>query len=152
MNRMKIDREKQDIGSYTSLGKSDLRGVKRGSGTAFEQELTQRREAETQLKMQEILKELDRLSEKLNRNLNINDLMLYKKMVKNFLKEATSQAYLLKQERGRNRRGRTMLTTITIINSEVEQLIDDFMKKKKEPLEVLSALDKIRGMLVDLMI
>lgn len=149
---MKIDREKKDIGSYTSLGKSDLRGVKRSSGAAFEQELTQRREVESRFKMQEILKELDRLGEKLNRNLNINDLMLYKKMVKNFLKEATSQAYLLKQERGRNRRGRTMLTTIATIDSEVEELIDDFMKKKKEPLEVLTALDKIRGMLVDLMI
>ncbi|MEN6351633.1 MAG: YaaR family protein [Syntrophomonas sp.] len=149
---MKIDREKKDIGGYTSLGKSDLRGIKRGSGAAFEQELTQRREVESQFKMQEILKELDRLSEKLNHNLNINDLMLYKKMVKNFLKEATSQAYLLKQERGRNRRGRTMLTTISTINLEVEQLIDDFMKKKKEPIEVLTALDKIRGMLVDLMI
>ncbi|MDD3269832.1 MAG: YaaR family protein [Syntrophomonadaceae bacterium] len=149
---MKIDRDKKDIGSYSTLGKSDVRGVKRGSESSFDQELTQHREAASRFKMDEILQELERLGEKLNRNLNINDLMLYKKRVKNFLQEATAQAYLLKQERGRNRRGRTMLTTIATINSEVEQLIEDFLKKKKEPLEVLEALDKIRGMLVDLMI
>ena len=149
---MKIERDGKNIGSYTTLGKADLRGVKRGSESAFDQELTQQREAAGRYKMEEILKELDRLGEKLNRNLNINDLMLYKKRVKNFLQEATTQAYLLKQERGRNRRGRTMLTTIATIDTEVEQLIEDFLKKKKEPMEVLETLDKIRGMLVDLMI
>lgn len=149
---MKIERDNKDIGSYSTLGKADVRGVKRGSETTFDQELTQHREAAGRYKMEEILKELDRLGEKLNRNLNINDLMLYKKRVKNFLQEATAQAFLLKQERGRNRRGRTMLTTIATIDSEVEQLLEDFIKKKKEPLEVLEMLDKIRGMLVDLMI
>lgn len=149
---MKIERDSKDIGSYTTLGKADVRGVNRGSESTFDQELTQRREAAGRYKMEEILKELERLGEKLNKNLNINDLMLYKKRVKNFLQEATTQAYLLKQERGRNRRGRTMLTTIATIDSEVEQLIEDFIKKKKEPLEVLEMLDKIRGMLVDLMI
>ncbi len=149
---MKIERDSKDIGSYTTLGKADVRGVNRGSESTFDQELTQRREAAGRYKMEEILKELERLGEKLNKNLNINDLMLYKKRVKNFLQEATTQAYLLKQERGRNRRGRTMLTTIATIDSEVEQLLEDFIKKKKEPLEVLEMLDKIRGMLVDLMI
>ncbi|MDD2619538.1 MAG: YaaR family protein [Syntrophomonadaceae bacterium] len=149
---MKIDRDKKGVGSFKTLGKADVREVKRGSESAFDQELTQHREAASRFKMEEILKDLERLGDKLNNNLNINDLMLYKKRVKNFLQEATAQAYILKQERGRNRRGRTMLTTIATIDSEVEMLIEDFIKKKKEPMEVLELLDKIRGMLVDLMI
>ena len=149
---MKIERDSKDIGSYSTLGKADVRGVKRSTESAFDQELTQHREAASRFKMAEILQELEHLGEKLKRNLNINDLMLYKKRVKNFLQEATAQAYLLKQERGKNRRGRTMLTTIATIDTEVEQLIEDFIKKKKEPMEVLEMLDKIRGMLVDLMI
>lgn len=147
---MKIDRDKKGIGSYISPGKNLAPEVRRVSPGSFEQELMQKRESEMQMRMKEILKELDRISGRLSRNLNINDLMLYKKMVKNFLQEATLRAYALHKERGRSRRGRTLLLTISVIDEEVDAMIEDFMNNKKEPMEVLNAMDKIRGMLVDL--
>lgn len=149
---MKIERDKKDLRNFGSLAKTNKREVIKASESTFEQDLAQRQEIEYQARMKEILQELDKLGEKLNRSLNLNDLMLYKKMVKKFLQEAISQAYLLQQERGRNRRGRTMLLSIKTIDLEIEQLLDDFIKKKKEAVDVLITLDKIRGMLVDLMI
>lgn len=149
---MKIEREKRDLNQYPSLEKTSFQGIKKGTPSSFERELAQRTAGESRYRMQEILQELDRLSEKLEKSLTINDLMLYKKMVKNFLREATTQAYLLKQERGRSRRGRTMLITINVVDAEIEKLINDFIKQKKDPVDVLTLLDKIRGMLVDLMI
>lgn len=147
---MKIDRDKKGIGSYISPGKNQVPEVRRANPGSFEQELMHKRESEMQMRMKEILKELDRISGRLSRNLNINDLMLYKKMVKNFLKEAMLRAYALNKERGRSRRGRTLLLTISVIDEEVDAMIADFMNNKKEPVEVLNAMDKIRGMLVDL--
>jgi len=79
---MKIDRDKKGIGSYISPGKSQIPEVKRVNPGSFEQELMHKRESELQLRMKEILKELDRIGGRLSRNLNINDLMLYKRMVK----------------------------------------------------------------------
>jgi uncharacterized protein YaaR (DUF327 family) len=147
---MKIDRDKKEL-SLGALPRPTTRGVERAQSSSFDQELAQRREAECQLKMQELLRELDRLGESLKRSLTIQDLVLYRKLVKQFLKEATSRAYSLKQEQSRSRRGRTLLITIQTVDQEVEALVDDFIRKKKEPVEVLTALDKIRGMLVDLM-
>lgn len=147
---MKIDRDKQGIGSYISPGKSQASEVKRKDPGSFEQELMHKRESELQMRMKEILKELDRIESRLSRNLNINDLMLYKRMVRNFLQEATLRAYALNKERGRSRRGRTLLLTINVIDEEVDAMIDDFMNNKKEPVDILNAMDKIRGMLVDL--
>ncbi|MDD2372885.1 MAG: YaaR family protein [Syntrophomonadaceae bacterium] len=150
---MKIDRERDKINSFGAPGKKGVQGVKKSTASSsFEQELAQRRDAESQYRMQEILKEIDRLNDKLNRSLNINDLMLYKKMVKQFLQEASARAYAVKQERGRNRRGRSLLISITTIDHEMEKLIEDFVRDPKEPVDVLVTLDKIRGMLVDLMI
>lgn len=150
---MKIDRERDKINSFGAPGKKGVQGVKKSTASSsFEQELAQRRDAESQYRMQEILKEIDRLNDKLNRSLNINDLMLYKKMVKQFLQEASARAYAVKQERGRNRRGRSLLISITTIDHEMEKLIEDFVRDPKEPVDVLATLDKIRGMLVDLMI
>jgi|ADurb_Val_03_Slu_FD_contig_111_19488_length_4049_multi_3_in_0_out_0_4 hypothetical protein len=149
---MKIERGKKELRGFSLLGKAESREVKRGSSSNFEQELSQKREAESQLRMQEILKKLDKLGDQLKYKVNLNDLMLYRKLIRNFLQEATAKAYLLQKERGRNRRGRTMLTTISIVDQEVEQLINDFIGQKKEAVEILTTLDKIRGMLVDMMI
>jgi len=149
---MKIERERDKLNNFAAPGKPGLQGVKKGAASSFEQELVQRQQVEENLRMQEILKEIDRLNDRLSRSLTLHDLMTYKKMVKRFLTEATARAYSIKQERGRNRRGRSLLISITTIDREVEQLIEDFVRNRKEPVEVLAALDKIRGMLVDLMI
>ncbi|MGI5921706.1 MAG: DUF327 family protein [Syntrophomonadaceae bacterium] len=147
---MKIERGKGRLDRYAATGKSYLKGVSKGEKSSFEQELSYHRDRTLQL--QEILTEMDRVNDRLSKNLNINDLMLYKKLVKNFLQEACNQAYAVKQQRGRNRRGRTLLVTIDTINTEVEKLISDFVSKAKEPVEILETMDKIRGMLVDLMV
>ncbi len=149
---MKIERSKKELSKYPSLGKTELPEVKRVAETAFEQELAYRQEAAMQFRIQEILGQIEHLTESLSRNININDLMRYKKLVRDFLKEATSEAYQLSKKRGRNRRGRTLLLTVNTIDAEVEKLINDFRGKKSEPMEILETLDKIRGMLVDLMI
>jgi len=150
---MKIDRERDKISNFSAPGKRGVQGVQKSTASSsFEQELAQRRDAESQYRMQEILKDIDRLNDKLNRSLNVNDLMLYKKKVKQFLQEATTRAYAVKQERGRNRRGRSLLISVTTIDREVENLIEDFVREPREPVDVLATLDKIRGMLLDLMV
>ncbi|HWP98222.1 MAG TPA: YaaR family protein [Syntrophomonadaceae bacterium] len=149
---MKIDREKKGISGYIPSGKSSGPEVKKASAANFEQELLNKRESDQRFRMKELLQEIDRISQRLGRSLNVNDLMLYKRMVKGFLQEATALTYAIKQERGRSRRGRTLLMTISVVDQEVETLIDDFVQKKKEPIEILKVLDKIRGMLVDLII
>lgn len=148
---MRIDREKKGVGKYLTPGRSTGQEIRPVSSTTFEQELTQKREANTHQLMKELLQEIDIITQRLSRSLTVNDLMLYKRTVKGFLKEATSLAYGIRQERGRSRRGRTLLITIGVIDKEVDALIDDFMKNKKDPVDILDRMDKIRGMLVDLM-
>lgn len=149
---MKIDRNKKELSSFSTLGKAGVPEVKRGTESSFEHELGQRQDIISQLKMREILSEIDKITQKLNRNINLNDLMLYKKLVKNFLKEASSEAYQVSKRRGRNRSGRTVLVTVNTIDNEIDSLINEFRDNKTEPMEILTTLDKIRGMLLDLMI
>lgn len=149
---MKIDRDKKDWRAYTPVSSSSTREVQPRPPSGFEQELSQRQETERRLRMQEILQQLDGVADRLKRTLSINDLMLYKRLVKDFLQEATSLAYVLKQEHGRSRRGRSLLVTIQTVDREVDHLLDQFTRQKAEPMKVLTALDKIRGMLLDLMV
>lgn len=150
--KMKIERSKKELSSFSTLGKAGVPDVKRGSESSFDQELNQRQEMINQLKMREILAEIDKITNKLNRSINLSDLMLYKKLVRDFLREASSEAYQVSKRRGRNRSGRTVLVTVNTIDNEIDSLITEFRENKTEPMEILTALDKIRGMLLDLMI
>lgn len=149
---MKVNRDKKEWTKYTTVGSKTSHGVQRRPSASFEQELSQHHQSQGRVKMQEILQQLDQVSDRLKRSLSISDLMLYKRLVKDFLQEAASQAYLLKQEHGRSRRGRALLVTIQTVDKEIEQMLDDFTRGTPEPLEVLETLDKIRGILVDLMV
>jgi len=149
---MKINRDKKEWTKFTTVSSKASREVQRRPGASFEQELSQHHQSQGRRKMQEIMQQLDQVSDRLKRSLNISDLMLYKRLVKDFLQEAASQAYLLKQEHGRSRRGRALLVTIQTVDKEIEQMLDDFTRRTPEPLEVLETLDKIRGMLIDLMV
>ena len=85
-------------------------------------------------------------------NLNLDDLISCKKLVQSFLKEATARAYLVNQERSFTRRGaRSILVTVEKINHEVEEIVNGFATRRNDPVEILAALDKIRGLLVDLL-
>lgn len=148
---MKIDRDKRGLNNFSTVTRKNQIEVTRKDSATFNDELCQRQEAEGRFRMQELLGEMDRLTKRLKNNLNVSDLMLYKKMVKQFLQEATSKAYDLNQQSGRSRRGRSILVTIKTVDREVEQLLDEFVRQKSNPLEVLETLDKIRGMLIDLM-
>lgn len=149
---MKVERDKKNLSSFSTVGQTGASTVRRKAEASFDQELVYRQNLHTQGRMQEILLAIDHLTEQMNHSLTIQDLMRYRKLVKDFLKEASLQIYDIERRRGRVRGGRTVLVTIHTIDQEMEALVQDFLHQRREPLEVLETLDKIRGMLVDLMI
>lgn len=149
---MKIQRGDKQAGGFIPIHNNNLAEIKHKQGSTFDQELNHRQNEFEQFKMQEILAEIDKINAVLIKKLTLRDLMLYKKKVRDFLQAATACAYRLQKEKGRHRRGRTLLLTIKTIDCEVERMIADFIAQKNEPVAVLANLDKIKGMLLDCMI
>lgn len=149
---VKIDRNRKSTGDFARIGKRDVNEVAPGQKSSFASDLLEKEDQMCQMRMKEILAEIDKLGSKLSSSLNVDDLMKYKKLVQNFLKEATSRAYAVNRESSFTRRGaRSVLVSIKRINQEVEDLLTEFIRGKKESFEVLETIDKIRGMLVDLL-
>ncbi|MGE5454254.1 MAG: YaaR family protein [Methylocystaceae bacterium] len=132
-----------------AVGKTDINRAEPGQ---FESDLLNKHEEYSQARMKEMLQDIDRLAKRLVGNLNINDLMLYRRMIKDFMREATARAYRVRQQRGGLRRhGRSVLITIEEIDKEVEAMLSDLVNSQTQGVDILETLDKIRGMLVDLM-
>jgi uncharacterized protein YaaR (DUF327 family) len=148
---VKIDRDQRRKDYLLPVSKSNI-PVQRKAETQFEQELHYQQAQTGRLRMQELLREIDQVNAQITRKLDLSNLMLFKKLVKDFLGEAAAQAYKIQKDKTRHRRGRTMLITIQTVNEELDELITGFMNAQPEPVDILASLDKIRGMLVDLMI
>ncbi len=149
---MRVERNRKNPRNFTLSSTKGIKEVKPTFRGEFSQELMEKEDHLYRTRMQEILGEIDSISDRLARNLNLNDLIKYKQLVQRFLKEATARAYLVNQERSFTRRGaRSILVSIERVNHEVEEILSGFTARRNEPVEVLAALDKIRGLLVDLL-
>lgn len=142
---------RDNAGSFNPpvVGKGDVSRPERGQ---FEADLMSKHEEYSQARMKELLQDIDRLAKRMATNLNINDIMLYRRMIKDFLREATSRAFRVRQQRGGLRRhGRSVLVTIEEVDKEVEAMLEELINSQGKGVDILETLDKIRGMLVDLM-
>ncbi len=149
---MRVESDRPFRRPATVQGNAGNTNARANSNNPFEQELSQHQHNLTQERMYELIREIELFEKTLQQNLSIDKILYYSKLVKAFLKEATGKAYLLQQERGLSRRGRTMLITINRINLEVEKVIQEFIQEEKEPMDILAGIDKIRGLLIDLMV
>jgi uncharacterized protein YaaR (DUF327 family) len=149
---VKIERNRRNNGNLIKFDKP-VNEVASAHKSDFAQDLLEKERQSYHQRMQELLVDIDKCIKALADNLNLNDLMRYKKLVQSFLKEATACAYLVNKESSFTRRGaRSILITVKMINQEVESLLREFANLKRDPMDVLETLDKIRGMLVDLLV
>ncbi len=79
------------------------------------------------------------------------ELKAYRELVRSFLGEVVGRAYTLQSQTGWDRQGRQKLySTIKEIDQHLTGLAEDVRHGQERQLEIMSKLDAIRGMLVDL--
>ncbi|MGB9809704.1 MAG: YaaR family protein [Caldanaerobacter sp.] len=120
--------------------------VGRKFNEAFEKEL----DKVYKERLSEILSEIDEAADKLKENLNLKDLLRYKKLVKKFLQEATSNMLKYTKKEHVDLRGRKKIySLVEKVDEELEKLTEEFLKESKK-IELLKMIDDIRGLLVDI--
>ncbi len=120
---------------------------------SFKDKLAELDQQEVKDRLDKLLDIVDEHGEKLKRSLDKKDMMEYKKRVKDFLKLIQEEFAQTKQSFSWDGRGN--LKTYTIIekvDKNLEALHDLFLEEQADVLEVLSKIDEIRGLLLDLYI
>jgi len=149
---VRIEGHRRKPADYTRASEPvGAKGVE-GVNSEFKQGLKEKEETYCRQRMELLLVEIDEMAEKLAQSLDLSQLMRYRRLVREFLKEATARAYLLREEKGLSRRGASsLLVTVRTVDAETEELLKKFASRKTTPDDILAILDKIRGMLVDLL-
>lgn len=101
--------------------------------------------------LNDMLSEIDEAAEKLKENLNIDNLLSYKKKVKQFLQNAVNSMFRRNKRESIGLNGRKKIYTIVDkVNDKLEMMTQEFIEGNKKNIDLLSAIEEIRGLLVDI--
>lgn len=98
-----------------------------------------------------LLKQIDKQAERLSKNIDIGELIAYKRLVSQFMREALESMVKFSKNSFLDRRGRHKIyAIIKKVDKELEKLTEDVLKKEKDNLNILKRLDDIRGLILDI--
>lgn len=103
------------------------------------------------IELQTFLDRLGTQGKKLSETLSLRDLKDFRDMVKSFLRSTFGQSRKLQEEASWDSQGRPkVMARIAKIDKVLEDLGKQLLDQQAKPLEVLTKIDEIRGMIVDL--
>ncbi|AFM42745.1 hypothetical protein Desaci_3864 [Desulfosporosinus acidiphilus SJ4] len=103
------------------------------------------------VELQTFLDRLGAQGKKLAQSLSISDLKDFRDMVKSFLRSTFGQSRKMQEDSSWDFHGRPkVMARISKIDHALEDLGKQLLDQQAKPLEVLTKIDEIRGLIVDL--
>ncbi|MGV8146885.1 MAG: YaaR family protein [Alkaliphilus sp.] len=102
--------------------------------------------------LEKLYSQIDQQSGRLSEKLNINEVVRYKKLVKEFLNIAVKNSHQFSKQNFLDRRGRHRVYCIVKnVDRELDELTKDFLSQEVDRLSIIKRLDDIRGLLLDVL-
>lgn len=119
--------------------------------TEFGQTLASKQKLQRQ-ELDEFLVRLDEVGKRLTQSLSLHDLMNFRDMVKTMLRSTFGQSRTMGEDSLWDYRGRPkVMARIQQIDSALEELGQKVLDEQSKPMEILSKIDEIRGLIIDLL-
>lgn len=101
--------------------------------------------------LEQLLDDVCRLGEVLKENPTFNNIRQYKQSIQQFLKLVMGQVVGVEEHiSGVNILKRKRFTLVNVVNQKLESLVVQILNNQSKQLEILSKIDEINGLLVDL--
>lgn len=115
-------------------------------------EKTEEKDTANTEEIQKLLKDIGLQGQLLKRSRNIEDLDVYKKLVKKYLLSILDLSEKAEKKTVYNRFKKEKITKIhlNVIDKELLELTKIFLSEQHDVLKIASKIDKIEGMLIDL--
>ena len=108
-------------------------------------------EEDLQAKLNTLLEEIDKQGEKLVKHMDIRDMKRYRESVKSFMNEVVTRSHKFSRENFLDKRGRHRVYGIVkLVDKNLDELANELIADEKNQLNILSKVDEIRGLLLDI--
>ena len=108
-------------------------------------------EKDLQEKLNSMMEEITAQGDKISKHMDIKDMKKYRELVKGFLNELVSRSHEFSRENFLDRRGRHRVYGIVrLVDKNLDDLAGELVKDEKDHLAIISKIDDIRGLLLDI--
>lgn len=108
-------------------------------------------DAALQTKLVEMMSEITQQGEKLKKKTDIRDMKHYRSLIRDFMNEVVSRSHEFSRENYLDRRGRhRVYGIIRRVDEALDELAQELVKEEKDNMAILSKIDEIRGLLLDI--
>jgi uncharacterized protein YaaR (DUF327 family) len=143
--------KRADTGRFPVRG-SDIHGVKAAEPATFRRMLTDLSKEMHAIRLLEMKKAIDEQGELLADRVDVREYEKYRRLIREFLDEIVSNGYSFSRESAYASRGRhRYIATVQIIDEKLDELGKEVMAEHSDQIGILSNIDDIRGLLLDLM-
>lgn len=108
-------------------------------------------EKDLQEKLNSMMEEITVQGDKISKHMDIKDMKKYRELVKGFLNEVVSRSHEFSRENFLDRRGRHRVYGIVrLVDKNLDDLAGELVKDEKDHIAIISKIDDIRGLLLDI--
>ena len=141
-----------DPSGYTARGHS-VRSANESEALLFKRTLTELSREAYIARLHEMKKDIDDQGKRLADKVDVKEFEKYRKLIREFIDEIVSNGYTFSKEDAFASKGRhRYIATIKIVDEKLDELGKQVMEENADQIEILSKIDDIRGLLLDMMI
>lgn len=108
-------------------------------------------ENELQAQLSLMMEEITQQGYRLGKRRDIRDMKQYRKLIQEFMNEIVSHTHEFSRENFLDKKGRhRVYGIIKQVNQALDELAEELLAEEKNNLEILSKIDEIRGLLLDI--
>ena len=99
-----------------------------------------------------MLEEITTHGKRLAKRMDLKDMKHYRELIKEFMNEIVNRSHKFSRENFLDKKGRhRVYTMIKLIDKNLDELAAELIKDEKDHLAILSKIDEIRGLLLDIL-
>lgn len=107
-------------------------------------------EKDLQRKLTSMMQDITEQGDKIAKHMDIKDMKKYRELVKGFLNEVVNRSHEFSRENFLDKRGRHRVYGIVkLVDKNLDDLASELVKDEKDHLAIVSKVDDIRGLLLD---
>jgi uncharacterized protein YaaR (DUF327 family) len=144
-----------------NMGKAKKAGEKRPAKgvfkdsvyeTNFLKELESASEEQIKRSLDELIEEIDKQAQILEKHRTFEELEKYRRMVRDFMDQAIKKIYSVKVSESSKFmiKRKKVFVIVEKVNAELEELAKKVLSKQAQTMDLLASLEKIKGLLVDM--
>lgn len=150
---MKIRNVNRSEGGIKSLREVESHGNTAAKAVVFKKTFSDMTKQQRESHLNSLIEEIEEQGTKLGKKADIKEFEIYRKLIRKFIEDVVSNGYEFSKESAFGIRGRhRFYATVRTIDKKLDALAKEVLSDQKNNLSIISKIDDIRGLILDLLV